>query len=214
MNSGAQDESSAVSSAAAASLTRRRFLQAAGAAGRAIAQQTGAREPGLGFKSHHHRGDRLGHDGPGEYEGIFRGGRIARWWRHAIWTPRPPAGRGRYRQQHYGNKDCKAYHDYREIAGAADDIDAVMIAIPDQWHAIAGDRSCESKKDIYGEKPLARTVSEQQAIVRAVEQNNVIWQTGSWQRSVASFHKAAEIVRNGLIGDGDARRGRIAGRSP
>jgi hypothetical protein len=56
------------------------------------------------------------------------------------------------------------------------------------------------KKDIYGEKPLARTIAEQQAIVKAVQKNNVIWQTGSWQRSVPEFHKAAEIVRNGLIG--------------
>jgi predicted dehydrogenase len=56
------------------------------------------------------------------------------------------------------------------------------------------------KKDIYGEKPLARTVAEQQAIVQAVQANNCIWQTGSWQRSSGDFHKAAEIVRNGLIG--------------
>jgi len=100
---------------------------------------------------------------------------------------------------HYGNKDCKAYHDYRELL-ARDDIDAVMIAIPDQWHAIVATEAAHRKKDIYGEKPLARTVAEQQAIVKAVEQNNVIWQTGSWQRSEAPFHKAAEIVRNGLIG--------------
>jgi len=57
------------------------------------------------------------------------------------------------------------------------------------------------KKDIYGEKPLAHTIAEQQAIVRAVEKNNILWQTGSWQRSLPSFHKAAEIVRNGLIGN-------------
>lgn len=99
----------------------------------------------------------------------------------------------------YGNKDCKAYHDYRELL-ARDDIDAVMIAVPDHWHALVAIEAANRKKDIYGEKPLARTVVEQQAIVRAVEQNNVIWQTGSWQRSVPSFHKAAEIVRNGLIG--------------
>jgi len=99
----------------------------------------------------------------------------------------------------YGNKDCKAYHDYRELM-ARDDIDAVMIAIPDHWHALAATEAARHKKDVYGEKPLARTVAEQQAIVRAVEQNGVIWQTGSWQRSVPTFHKAAEIVRNGLIG--------------
>ena len=100
----------------------------------------------------------------------------------------------------YGNKDCKAYHDYREML-ARDDIDAIMIAIPDHWHAIVATEAAARKKDIYGEKPLARTIAEQQAIVRAVQQNNIIWQTGSWQRSLPQFHKAAEIVRNGLIGN-------------
>ena len=101
---------------------------------------------------------------------------------------------------HYGNKDCRAYHDYREMI-ARDDIDAVMIAIPDHWHAIVATHAANRKKDIYGEKPLARTIAEQQAIVRAVQQNSIIWQTGSWQRSLPQFHKAAEIVRNGLIGN-------------
>ena len=100
----------------------------------------------------------------------------------------------------YGNLDCKAYHDYQELL-ARDDIDAVMIAVPDHWHALLATAAANRKKDIYGEKPLARTIAEQQAIVRAVEKNNIIWQTGSWQRSLPSFHKAAEIVRNGLIGD-------------
>jgi len=102
--------------------------------------------------------------------------------------------------QKYGNTDCKAYHDYHELL-ARDDIDAVMIAIPDQWHAMVATEAANRKKDIYGEKPLARTIAEQQAIVRAVEKNNVIWQTGSWQRSTPDFFKAAEIVRNGLIGN-------------
>lgn len=100
----------------------------------------------------------------------------------------------------YGNQDCKAYADYRELL-ARDDIDAVMIAVPDHWHALVATEAANRKKDIYGEKPLARTVAEQQAIVKAVQRNNVIWQTGSWQRSVPNFHKAAEIVRNGLIGN-------------
>ena len=100
----------------------------------------------------------------------------------------------------YGNQDCKAYFDYRELL-ARDDIDAVMIAIPDHWHAIVATEAAARKKDIYGEKPLARTIHEQQEIVRAVQKNNVIWQTGSWQRSLPTFHKAAEIVRNGLIGN-------------
>ena len=99
----------------------------------------------------------------------------------------------------YGNEDCKAYHDYRELL-ARDDIDAVMIAVPDHWHEIVATEAARRKKDVYGEKPLAHTIAEQQSIVRAVEANNIIWQMGSWQRSVPTFHKAAEIVRNGLIG--------------
>jgi predicted dehydrogenase len=83
---------------------------------------------------------------------------------------------------------------------ARDDIDAVMIAVPDHWHEIVATEAARRKKDIYAEKPLAHTIAEQQSIVRGVEQNNIIWQMGSWQRSVPTFHKAAEIVRNGLIG--------------
>ena len=101
--------------------------------------------------------------------------------------------------RHYGNQDCKPYHDYREMM-ARPDIDAVMLAVPDHWHALLAVEAANNKKDNYGEKPLARTVREQQAIVLAVERNQRIWQTGSWQRSVENFHKAAEIVRNGLIG--------------
>jgi len=83
---------------------------------------------------------------------------------------------------------------------ARTDIDAVMLAVPDHWHELVATEAARHRKDIYGEKPLARTIAEQQAIVRAVQENKIIWQTGSWQRSQAPFRKAAEIVRNGLIG--------------
>ncbi len=101
--------------------------------------------------------------------------------------------------KHYGTEDCKTYRDFRELL-ARRDIDAVMVAVPDHWHELIEVEAAKNKKDIYGEKPLARTIAEQQAIVHAVEKNNCIWQTGSWQRSVGTFRKAAEIVRNGLIG--------------
>lgn len=99
----------------------------------------------------------------------------------------------------YGNQDCKAYTDFQEMI-VRKDIDAVMLAVPDNWHAFTAVEAANQGKDIYGEKPLARTIAEQQAIVRAVQKNDRIWQTGSWQRSQENFHKAAEIVRNGLIG--------------
>jgi predicted dehydrogenase len=102
--------------------------------------------------------------------------------------------------KHYQDDGCKAYHDYRELM-ARKDIDAVMLAVPDHWHGLVAVEAAKQKKDIYGEKPLARTIAEQQAICKAVKDNHRIWQTGSWQRSFANFRKAAEIVRNGLIGD-------------
>ena len=82
---------------------------------------------------------------------------------------------------HYKNQDCKPYHDYREMM-ARKDIDAVMLAVPDHWHALLAVEAAKHNKDIYGEKPLARTIAEQQAIVKAVQKHKCIWQTGSWQR--------------------------------
>ena len=101
---------------------------------------------------------------------------------------------------HYQNQDCAAYHDYREMM-ARDDLDAVMLAVPDHWHELVATEAARRGLDVYGEKPLAKTIAEQQAIVRAVEKNKIIWQTGSWQRSQANFRKGAEVVRNGLIGE-------------
>jgi predicted dehydrogenase len=99
----------------------------------------------------------------------------------------------------YKTNSCTAYSDYRELM-ADKSIDAVMLAVPDHWHGLISVEAANQKKDIYGEKPLARTIKEQQAIVAAVEKNQVIWQTGSWQRSTANFHAAVQIVRNGLLG--------------
>jgi predicted dehydrogenase len=83
---------------------------------------------------------------------------------------------------------------------AREDIDAVMLAVPDNWHELTATEAAKNNKDIYGEKPLARTIAEQQGIVKAVKKHKRIWQTGSWQRSQGPFRRAAEIVRNGLIG--------------
>ena len=99
----------------------------------------------------------------------------------------------------YDNQDCKTYSDYREVC-ARKDIDAVSLGLPDHWHGLVSVEAANHGKDIYGEKPLARTIAEQQAMVKAVQKNKRIWQTGSWQRSERHFHYACEIVRNGLIG--------------
>jgi predicted dehydrogenase len=99
----------------------------------------------------------------------------------------------------YGNQDCKGYKDFRELI-ARKDIDAVSISTPDHMHAIPAIAAANAGKDIFCEKPLSHTLGEGIAMVAAVQKNNRIWQTGSWQRSVASFRWAVELVQNGYIG--------------
>jgi predicted dehydrogenase len=99
----------------------------------------------------------------------------------------------------YGNTDARIYADYREFL-AKEKVDAVILALPDQWHGIIAVACANAKLDIYGQKPLARTIWEGRKIIEAVEKNKVIWQTGSWQRSEAHFHRACELVINGRIG--------------
>ena len=93
----------------------------------------------------------------------------------------------------YKNQDCRTYGDYREFL-EKEKLDAVTIAVPDHWHAITSIAAANKGLDIYGEKPLARSIVEARAMVNAVEKNKVVWQTGSWQRSVENFHKGAELV--------------------
>jgi len=101
--------------------------------------------------------------------------------------------------RHNRNNDCKAYKDFRELV-ARDDIDAISLATPDHWHAIPAVAALKSGKDVYGEKPLAHSIREQQAIVDACRKYGRVWQTGSWQRSVSNFREAVELVLNGYIG--------------
>ena len=102
----------------------------------------------------------------------------------------------------YKNTDCRTHKDYREFL-EKEKLDAVCISVPDHWHSITYVAAANKKLDIYGEKPLCRSIGEGQQIVKAVKKNNIIWQTGSWQRSVANFHKAAELVFNGRLGKVD-----------
>ncbi len=99
----------------------------------------------------------------------------------------------------YKNQDCRTYNDYREFL-EKEKLDAVTIAVPDHWHAICGIAVANKGIDIYGEKPLARSIVEARAMVNAVEKNKIIWQTGSWQRSRPNFHRGAELAINGRVG--------------
>ncbi len=96
-------------------------------------------------------------------------------------------------------KGCDAYVDFGEVLGR-DDVDAVEICTPDHWHAIPVIAAARAKKDIYCQKPLSLTIVEGRRMSDAVKQHNVIFQTGSQQRSDSNFRRACELVRNGRIG--------------
>ena len=99
----------------------------------------------------------------------------------------------------YQNQDCKGYKDYRELI-ARKDIDAVCISTPDHWHSLPAIAAANAGKDIFCEKPLSHTLAEGIAMVKAVQQHQRIWQTGSWQRSEAFFRWAAMLIQNGFLG--------------
>jgi predicted dehydrogenase len=96
-------------------------------------------------------------------------------------------------------KGCFASRDYREICSRKD-VDAVIVATPDHWHYLTALEAVRNKKHVYGEKPITHTYGEAKHLVAEVKKHGVIWQTGSQQRSEFTFHRGAEIVRNGLIG--------------
>ena len=96
-------------------------------------------------------------------------------------------------------KGCDTYNDFRELI-ARKDIDGVVIATPDHWHAITSIAAANAGKDVYCEKPMAHSVHEGRAMVNAVRKNKRVFQTGSMQRSSREFRVACELVRNGALG--------------
>ena len=104
-----------------------------------------------------------------------------------------------YSQNNGPSKGIEEYNDFREML-ARPDIDAVMIAPPDHWHAVMSVAAAQAGKDIYCEKPLANSVPEGRAVVDAVQRFGRVFQTGSHERSRDNARYAAELVRNGRIG--------------
>ncbi|MDR2953912.1 MAG: Gfo/Idh/MocA family oxidoreductase [Prevotella sp.] len=94
---------------------------------------------------------------------------------------------------------CDMYESYEKLLKRKD-IDAVSIATPDHWHALNAIHACQAGKDVYCQKPLAYTITEGLAIMRAVRDNNRVLQVGSQQRSSKEFIKAIDLVRKGGIG--------------
>lgn len=102
-------------------------------------------------------------------------------------------------EQNAARYNAAAYKDYRELLERKD-VDAIITATPDHWRAIVCIHAAQAGKDIYAEKPMTLTIHEGRQIVKAVQKNGCIFQTGAQQRSMAANRLACEIVRNGRIG--------------
>ena len=94
----------------------------------------------------------------------------------------------------------KRWKDFRHLLDQKD-IDAVIIATPDHWHALPFIAACEAGKDIYCEKPIAHNLVECRAMLNAARHFRRVVQVGTWQRSVPHFQQAIEFVRSGQLGD-------------
>jgi len=91
------------------------------------------------------------------------------------------------------------YHDFRKMIDRKD-IDAVVIATPDHWHAIQTITACDAGKDVYVEKPLSITIHEGRRMVEAARRNKRVVQVGTHRRSGKTYAEMAELVRGGGIG--------------
>lgn len=101
--------------------------------------------------------------------------------------------------QSYGNTDCKLYRDFRELLDRQD-IDAVLIATGDRWHASASMLAAEAGKDVYSEKPCGITLELCQQLSDTITRTKRVFQAGTQRRSVPNFQKAVEWVHTGKLG--------------
>uniref|UniRef100_UPI003218010C Gfo/Idh/MocA family protein n=1 Tax=uncultured Draconibacterium sp. TaxID=1573823 RepID=UPI003218010C len=106
-------------------------------------------------------------------------------------------------KEYYAGKkedvDVKTYERFDELL-ARKDIDAVVIAVPDHWHAVIAIEACKAGKDVYLEKPMTFTIQEGQELVKTVRATNRILGIGSQQRSDVNFQHAVNMVQTGKLG--------------
>jgi predicted dehydrogenase len=99
----------------------------------------------------------------------------------------------------YGNTDCATYKDFRKIIDRKD-IDAVMISTPDHWHTLMSVMAAKAGKDVQCEKPTL-TIDEGKILVKTIRRYGTVFQTSTEDRSEKIYHRMAELVRNGRIGE-------------
>ncbi len=100
---------------------------------------------------------------------------------------------------HYANQDCATHADFRDLLGRPD-LDAVLIATGDRWHAPLSILAAKAGKDIYCEKPVSLTIAEGRALVDVTARYGTVYQAGHQRRSVGSYRFQVEAARKGMIG--------------
>ena len=99
------------------------------------------------------------------------------------------------------NNGCDAaYQDYRRVLERKD-VDAITTATPEHCRGLICINACLAGKHVYGEKPITLTINEGKLMEKAARRNNVVFQTGSQQRSMKENHLACEFIRNGELGE-------------
>jgi predicted dehydrogenase len=104
-----------------------------------------------------------------------------------------------HRAQSASGQTPEAYRDFRKVLDRKD-LDAVVIATPDHWHAIIAILACQAGKDVYCEKPLAHRIQEGRAMVTAAEKARRVTQMGNLIHAGENYHRVVEIVRSGVLG--------------
>lgn len=105
----------------------------------------------------------------------------------------------RIANRHYGNEDCTTHRNMDEILQRPD-IDAVLIATGERWHAPASIRAARAGKDIYCEKPCTMSIDESRELEEAVTKNQRIFQAGTQRRNVENFQIACKLAHDGKLG--------------
>lgn len=99
----------------------------------------------------------------------------------------------------YGKKDCATHRDFRELL-ARQDLDAVLVATSDRWHATASVMAARAGKDVYSEKPCGMTIVQCQMVAAAMRRTARVFQAGTQRRSIANFQLAIQLARSGKLG--------------
>jgi predicted dehydrogenase len=184
--------------------TRREFLKSAGAVGAAVAAPYVITSAALGNEERPAASERIvmagigiGNMGRGDQNAFMRRPDVQYVAACDVRTRVRDAAKGKV-DNHYQNRDCVAYNDFRELL-ARDDIDAVHVATPDHWHAIMVIEACRQGKDVYCQKPETRTLREGPLMVDAARRYSRVVSGGS-QRVLEDYQDVVKRCWSGELG--------------